>query len=659
MPQLASIGWSGRQGLAAPPTSPLLPAVSRNNRILWGGCTTIYHFAAGCAKSTRTAGHLPAASRATSSRRPASWRADPGSHDGRARDRHLQPLLRVSSAQRRAATSPTPPGYRDSGSAIRPLRAQVMLRPPRRPPTRRHRARHGEEPTCIPPPAGAAPSASTCRRWSARPADSTTAGTRDLFLRDAHARRPRLRLLTRYPPPPATMTLTQRTLYRLPRHRPARSGWAHHQTLRRYDGTSGPTSSVTAGQFLSLLGPSGCGRTTLLRMIAGSTFGRGDIAAASACSTWSLRGLRHGVPVGTLFPHMTVTETSPYGLRRSASGAAEVGEPACAHARHGADTQLRQPGAAEALGRPAAACRLARAAGPTTTGRYYSRRPDVGARPPAARRDADRAEAPAAPARHHLRLRHARPAGGLSMSARIVVMRPADLQQVHVDEAALRGTRERFVAGFIGERGTSSSATVQADGALLAGADGASTRSLGVRPMRPGAPARPVLGCAAHRPRGPCRRARDGFVRVTAARQLRRTLAGHLVPGRRPSVRRRHRERLEELLLAPQPDQARRLRHRRPRLVRLGATAPTCHGSLPATSHASRRERRGRRLCDPAPAVRDVVALSSPRPAEHASRAAHCSPASPSPRRTRARGPAAGRRGSAPRADRRAHSRTG
>jgi spermidine/putrescine transport system ATP-binding protein len=77
---------------------------------------------------------------------------------------------------------------------------------------------------------------------------------------------------------------------------------------------------VQQGEFLSLLGPSGAGKTTILRMIAG--FDRPDSGEIHIMDQ-NIVGLpSHKRPVNTvfqnyaLFPHMTVAENVAYGLRQ-------------------------------------------------------------------------------------------------------------------------------------------------------------------------------------------------------------------------------------------------------------------------------------------------------------------------------------------------------
>lgn len=76
---------------------------------------------------------------------------------------------------------------------------------------------------------------------------------------------------------------------------------------------------VRDGEFLSILGPAGCGKTTLLRLIAGLDIpSPGSILIGDTdCSRWPA----HRRPINTifkgnaLFPHMSVSENIGFGLR--------------------------------------------------------------------------------------------------------------------------------------------------------------------------------------------------------------------------------------------------------------------------------------------------------------------------------------------------------
>ena len=172
---------------------------------------------------------------------------------------------------------------------------------------------------------------------------------------------------------------------------------------------------IGRGEFFTLLGPSGSGKTTTLRVIAGFELpdeGRVELGGkdVSMLPPYA-RDVNTVFQDYALFPHMTVQENVEYGLRVKKVPRAG----ATAARRRGAAARpaggVRQPQACTALGRPAAARRAgardrqpAQGAAP----RRASRRP----RPQAPAGAPGGAEADPAGARHHLRLRHARPGGG-------------------------------------------------------------------------------------------------------------------------------------------------------------------------------------------------------------------------------------------------------
>jgi putrescine transport system ATP-binding protein len=87
---------------------------------------------------------------------------------------------------------------------------------------------------------------------------------------------------------------------------------------------------VTRGELFALLGGSGCGKTTLLRMLAGlETPDAGRILIDGQDMTWTPAHLR---PVNmmfqsyALFPHMDVATNVGYGLRREGVAKAETAE---------------------------------------------------------------------------------------------------------------------------------------------------------------------------------------------------------------------------------------------------------------------------------------------------------------------------------------------
>src|SRR5690606_3971382 len=87
------------------------------------------------------------------------------------------------------------------------------------------------------------------------------------------------------------------------------------------DATVGPISfDVQEGEFFSLLGQSGCGKTTTLRAIAGfERADSGEILLRSA-PLQSVPANKRGVGLvfqrHALFPHLKVKENVAFGLRQ-------------------------------------------------------------------------------------------------------------------------------------------------------------------------------------------------------------------------------------------------------------------------------------------------------------------------------------------------------
>ena len=81
----------------------------------------------------------------------------------------------------------------------------------------------------------------------------------------------------------------------------------------------GVSLSIARGEFFALLGPCGCGKTTLLRMIAG--FETPDAGTIRIQDRDVTRIPPHRRPVNmvfqqyALFPHLTVEENVGFGLR--------------------------------------------------------------------------------------------------------------------------------------------------------------------------------------------------------------------------------------------------------------------------------------------------------------------------------------------------------
>ena len=95
-----------------------------------------------------------------------------------------------------------------------------------------------------------------------------------------------------------------------------------HQLAKAFDGVPAVTGidlDIPAGQFYSLLGASGCGKTTTLRMIAG--FEKPDSGRIELDGRDMVGDPPHRRPVNTvfqtyaLFPFMTVWDNVAFGLK--------------------------------------------------------------------------------------------------------------------------------------------------------------------------------------------------------------------------------------------------------------------------------------------------------------------------------------------------------
>jgi iron(III) transport system ATP-binding protein len=102
----------------------------------------------------------------------------------------------------------------------------------------------------------------------------------------------------------------------------------HHQRRGDITAVKNLDLEVKPGEFLTLLGSSGCGKTTTLRMIAGFQkpsagriwFGTEDVTDLAA----NARDIGFVFQNYALFPHLSVFENVAYGLRVKRHGTAEI-----------------------------------------------------------------------------------------------------------------------------------------------------------------------------------------------------------------------------------------------------------------------------------------------------------------------------------------------
>jgi multiple sugar transport system ATP-binding protein len=91
-----------------------------------------------------------------------------------------------------------------------------------------------------------------------------------------------------------------------------RAGYGDHDVL------AGVTLAAPAGDYLTVLGPSGTGKTTLLRVVAGLEPARGGTVSIGGRPVTGLRpGLRNVAMVFqsyALFPHLSVADNITFGL---------------------------------------------------------------------------------------------------------------------------------------------------------------------------------------------------------------------------------------------------------------------------------------------------------------------------------------------------------
>src|ERR1700710_1724317 len=114
----------------------------------------------------------------------------------------------------------------------------------------------------------------------------------------------------------------------------------HHERRGDITAVSNLDLEVRPGEFLTLLGSSGCGKTTTLRLIAGFqkpssgriSFGGEDVTQLPA----NRRDIGFVFQNYALFPHLSVFENVAYGLRVKRHGTAQIED--------GVEAGLRQVG---------------------------------------------------------------------------------------------------------------------------------------------------------------------------------------------------------------------------------------------------------------------------------------------------------------------------
>ena len=172
--------------------------------------------------------------------------------------------------------------------------------------------------------------------------------------------------------------------------------------------------AIEEKEFVTLLGPSGCGKTTTLRLIAGFlTPDSGEIRVGGEVISSPQASLpperrRMGMVFQNyaVWPHMTIFENVAFGLKLQRAATARDSRAGGEGPRGGRPRGARGPSAGPAQRRPAAA-RGARPLARRRAVHSSPRRAPLEPRRQAPRADAHRAQGPAAPARHHLHLRHA------------------------------------------------------------------------------------------------------------------------------------------------------------------------------------------------------------------------------------------------------------
>src|SRR3954453_647348 len=210
---------------------------------------------------------------------------------------------------------------------------------------------------------------------------------------------------------------------------------------------------IPDGEFMVLVGPSGCGKRTALRMIAGLETPTGGRIMIGDRDVTTLppqeRGIAMVFQTYALYPHMTVRENLAFGLRMRGV------------ARETIDTRVGEAARALALD-PVLERKPAQLSGGqrqrVALGRAIVREPKVFLfDEPLSNLDAKlRVETRAELARLHRRLRatvvyvtHDQEEA-MTLGSRVAVMRDGFLQQVAPPMELYRNPANQFVAGFVG-----------------------------------------------------------------------------------------------------------------------------------------------------------------------------------------------------------------
>ena len=211
---------------------------------------------------------------------------------------------------------------------------------------------------------------------------------------------------------------------------------------------------VADGEFVILVGPSGCGKSTLLRMIVGlEDITSGDMIIGGERVNDKApreRNLSMVFQNYALYPHLTVYENIAFPLRlakklseqeidqkvREAAGTLELDEHLDRKPANLSGGQRQRVAMGRAIVRDGQGVPVRRAA--------------VEPRRQAARPDAHRDRPPAAPPRHHHRLRHPRPDRGDDARRPGRGAEQGFLQQLASPRELYEQPVNLFVAGFIG-----------------------------------------------------------------------------------------------------------------------------------------------------------------------------------------------------------------